>query len=149
MPATQIFQDKVPAFMGQLIADFRLTDIQAAGVFGNIGHECAGFTVFHEIGQPPGQGGYGWAQWTGSRRDQFISWYLSHNLTLSDDRANYGFLAFELRTSQNAAISALMKTGDLEGAVQAFERNYERAGVPNYPSRNNWASIAFAAFRRH
>jgi Phage tail lysozyme len=143
----RIFRTKVPGFMRQLMTDFELQDIHAAGVFGNIGHECAGFTIFHEIGQPDGKGGYGWAQWTGPRRVAFLKWCTDHNLTFTDDAANYGFLDHELRTSQSDTISAVLKTSTLDGAVQAFERNFERAGVPNFPSRNRWASIALDAFR--
>jgi Phage tail lysozyme len=143
----RVFRTKVPEFMRQLMADFELQDIQAAGIFGNIGHECAGFTILHEIGQPEGKGGYGWAQWTGARRVAFLKWCTDHNLTFTDDAANYGFLDLELRTSQSDAISAVLKTSTLEAAVQAFERNFERAGVPNFPSRNRWASIALDAFR--
>jgi hypothetical protein len=141
-----VFREKAPVFMAQLIADFQLKDFQAAGVFGNIGHECAGFTILHEIGQPADKGGYGWAQWTGPRRIDFFEWCGDHKLDSSTDEANYGFLEFELRTSQRDAISALLKTSTLEGAVQAFERNFERAGVPNYASRNKWAEIALAEF---
>lgn len=148
MPDDTLFRLKVPAFMRQLMADFELKDFHAGGVFGNIGHECVGFTVLHEIGQPEGKGGYGWAQWTGPRRVQFFNWCTEHNLDWISDEANYGFLEFELRTSQSDAISALLKTTTLEAAVQAFERNFERAGVPNYPSRNRWAQIAMDAYLR-
>jgi hypothetical protein len=48
--ADDVFRLKVPAFMRQLMLDFSLKDIHAAGVFGNIGHECAGFAILHEIG---------------------------------------------------------------------------------------------------
>jgi hypothetical protein len=78
-----------------------------------------------------------------------MKWCTDHNLEWTGDRANFGFLEFELKTSQSDAISALLKTSTLEGAVQAFERNFERAGVPNYPSRIRWAQIAMDAFNRH
>ena len=51
---------------------FDLTAEQAAGVFGNLGTESAGFMAFHEKGQPEGKGGYGWAQWTADRRIEFF-----------------------------------------------------------------------------
>lgn len=62
MADDELFRVKSPKFMRQLMEDFELKDIQAAGVFGNIGHECAGFEILHEIGQQEGKGGYGWAQ---------------------------------------------------------------------------------------
>jgi hypothetical protein len=142
-----LFRLKAPEFMRQLIADFNLKDIHAAAIFGNIGHECAGFTILHEVGQPEGQGGYGWAQWTGPRRVEFLNWCTTHNWQYTDDVANFSFLELELKTSQKNAIGALLETSTLEDAVMAFERNFERAGVTNYPSRNRWASIALDAFK--
>jgi Phage tail lysozyme len=143
-----MFRAKAPVFMDQLITDFGFKDFQAAAVFGNIGHECAGFMILHEIGQPEGEGGYGWAQWTGPRRVSFFRWCSDHHLNKEADEANFGFLEFELRTSQSDAVAALLKCPDLASSVNAFERNFERAGVPNLPSRNSWAEIALEEFRR-
>src|SRR4029079_7057606 len=99
-----------------------------------------------EIGQPAGRGGYGWCQWTGPRRKEFFDWCKKHRLEWKTDEANYGYLSAELRGSERTAISALLKTTTLAGAVRAFERNFERAGVPNYAARNQWAKLALAAY---
>lgn len=141
-----IFRVKAPVFMQQLILSFSVTDFQAAGVFGNIGHECAGFTQLHELGQPPGSGGYGWAQWTGQRHQAFFHWCAEQQLQWQEDEANYGFLEFELRTDFSGALAALKATSDLAGAVKSFEQKYEMAGVPNIPSRMRWAQIALDSF---
>ena len=133
--------------MSNLMDDFELDDIQAAGILGNIGHECAGFHYLHELGQPEGRGGYGWAQWTGPRRRAFFDWCDRNGLEWQTDEANYGYLRHELETSERSAIAALLKTARWEDAVMAFERNFERAGVPHYASRKQWAEIALAAFR--
>jgi hypothetical protein len=148
MTDEMLFRSKAPEYMRQLMEEFELRDIHAAGVFGNIGHECAGFTILHQLGEPEGKGGYGWAQWTGPRRVAFLKWCADHNLTFEDDAANYGYLDHELKTSQSDAIAALLKTTTLDAAVQAFERNFERAGVIDYPNRNKWAVIALEEFRK-
>jgi len=146
MRGKQLFEQKSPAIMRQLMEDFDLDAIQAAGILGNIGHECNGFHNLHEIGQPARRGGYGWCQWTGPRRNEFLDWCKQHHLDWKTDAANYGYLTEELRGSERAAISALLKTTTLAGAVKAFERNFERAGVPNYAARNQWAKLALAAY---
>jgi Phage tail lysozyme len=148
MTDTKLFRDKAPDVIKKLIKSFDLTDIQAAGILGNLGHECAGFHILHEIGQPEGKGGYGWGQWTGVRRKQFLEWSKKKKLNWESDEANYGFLEHELETSESDAISALYKTASLNAAVVAFERNYERAGVPSIESREMWAQVALDAYRQ-
>jgi hypothetical protein len=146
MTDTTFFISKVPKVMRQLMDDFALSEIQAAGILGNLGTECAGFHVLHEIGQPEGRGGYGWAQWTGPRRQDFLDWCKKHSLDWKTDEANYGFLKFELQGSERRTISALLKTTTLEDAVATFERVFEGAGVPNMTSRNQWGRIALKAY---
>src|ERR1700728_2182515 len=92
---TSLFISKAPGIMNQLMSQFDLNDFQAAGILGNLGTECAGFHVLHEIGQPDGRGGYGWAQWTGPRRVDFIAWCTTNDLDWHSDEANYGFLVNE------------------------------------------------------
>ncbi len=142
----EIFREKAPGIMRQLMDDFELNVIQAAAILGNIGHECDGFRHMHEIGQPEGQGGYGWAQWTGPRRRAFFAWCQEAQLDWETDDANYGFLKHELETSERGAITALLRTSRLEDGVRAFERNFERAGTPRYELRNQWATLALSVF---
>ena len=142
-----LFRQKAPKIMSDLMSEFDLDDIQTAGVLGNIGTECAGFHVLHEIGQPEGKGGYGWAQWTGPRRVSFFAWCDKHKLKWQSDEASYGYLLFDLHGAYVQTIASLHKAHSLEAAVMAFERNYEGAGTPNYDSRNAWAQIALDAFR--
>jgi hypothetical protein len=144
-----IFRQKVPNIVAHLKRDFDLNDIQAAGIMGNIGYECGGFHYLHQLDQPEGKGGYGWAQWTASRREKFLAWCTDKNLDWRSDEANYGYLKLELTTSPyNAAIAALEKATTVDEAVQAFERNYEKSGVTNYPSRQRWAQIALDVLRQ-
>jgi hypothetical protein len=138
--------------MKKLMDDFELDEIQAAGILGNIGHECAGFHIMHEIGQPEGKGGYGWAQWTGPRRKAFFVWCGKNKFDVKKGdwkkpQANYGFLKNELNTTHTSAISALHKTHTVEAATNSFERHFEGAGIPHMESRQEWAAIALDAFR--
>lgn len=140
------FTAKAPAIMTKLINDFSLTEVQAAAILGNIGHECAGFKHMQEIAPiGGGRGGLGWCQWTGSRRVLFES-FLAGRLP-NDNDANYGFLKKELTTTHKRAITDLKNANTLEAGVKAFELVFEVAGVKNYPSRNKWGQKALAAFR--
>ena len=142
------FDDLAPTLMGKLMTDFQLNDFQAAGILGHLGHESLGFTVFHEIGQPDGQGGYGWGQWTGPRRRDFFDWCDQKGLDRMSDEASEGFLWHELQNSERAAIPALRQATSLFDAVRIFESKFERAGVTNYKSRDDWAQRALDAFNK-
>ncbi|TPM94221.1 phage tail tip lysozyme [Mesorhizobium sp. B2-1-5] len=143
MVEKSLFRDKAPSVMRQLMADFELDEIQSAGVLGNIGTECAGFHHLHEIGQPEGKGGYGWCQWTGPRRKAFFKWCSDKKMDWKED----GYLKKEISGAYGPTIAALEKTSTLVAAVRAFERNFERAGTPNYDDRDAWAEIALDAYR--
>ena len=152
MNAIETFKAKAPEVIGWLMRDFELQDFQAAGIVGNTGRECLGFTVLHEIGQPPGYGGYGWQQWTGPRRKLFLNWCHNQGLDWQSDAANYGYLKHELSGQDPANSYAFVMTHvreakDVAEATTAFERFYERAGVPALTDRIKWAQIALDAYR--
>jgi hypothetical protein len=142
-----LFKDKACKTVRALMERFNLKDFQAAGAVGNLGHESAGFTFLHEIGQPPGRGGYGWGQWTGPRRHSFLWWCETHHLDWRSDDANLTFLIHELEGAYRDAAQALAHCDSLDAATKAFEEKYERAGVPALPSRVRWAHQALDAYR--
>lgn len=147
-PAPHLFAQKAPIVIGWLMRDFGLLASQAAGLLGNIGHECGGFAKLHEIGQPVERGGRGWCMWTGPRRSSFMTWCATHgHLDWKSDEANYGYLCHELVSTERGAISALLKCTDYKSAALAFERNFERAGVVNMASRYQWARWALDAYQ--
>jgi len=144
----EVFRAKAPGVMQQLIADFDFTDFQAAGILGNIGHECLGFTKLQEIHPVGGgRGGYGWCQWTGPRRRAFEAWAAQEGLPLDSDEANYGFLKRELETTEHATVPAVKRASTLEDAVLAFQTKFERPGVPHPAPRVTWGRLALDAFR--
>jgi hypothetical protein len=142
-----VFRAKAPIYLSRLMQDFSLTDFQAAGVMGNLGLECNGFTEMQETNpQGGGLGGYGWAQWTGPRRRQFLTWCKSCGLSADDDEANYGFLKSELSGEYSSVIRSLKATTSLDEAVLVFENEYEKPGVPATDRRISWAEVALDAF---
>jgi uncharacterized protein (TIGR02594 family) len=142
-----LFVQKAPGVMNDLMKDFPELKIEhAAAILGNIGHECAGFTLFAQEG---GGGGRGWCQWDGERREAFFAFADAHGLSRESPEANYGYLRHELKnTSEGAVLTPLIREKTLEGAVQTFDRVFERSGVKNLPSRNRYAQLALAAHER-
>lgn len=147
------FVEKAPGIMLKLLASFpMLQDFHAAGILGNIGHECAGFNKFQE-GAPSGQdgrGGYGWCQWTDTRRTAFENFAKMHG-GVDSDEANYGYLELELKTPpEQKAIPKVQATATLDAAMRTFEKEFERAkaGQEGFPSRLRYAEIALTLHRK-
>ena len=135
--------------MGLLRADFELSELDAAAVFGNFGHEAKGLTTLQEI-RPTvkgSRGGYGWPQWTGPRRRAYEAYCQRTGRDPASAQANYDYVFVELKTTERHALAALKAASTLEEKVVAFEKAYERAGVKHYPSRQQWAQIALDAYR--
>lgn len=148
MAGDTLFREKAPGIMALLMADFGLDAEGAAAILGNLGHESGGFRFLQEK-QPmvPGSaGGYGWAQWTGPRRNAYEAYCERNGLDPASDKANYGWLWVELKGSEAKAIPAIKAAHGLDEKVKAFELAFERAGVKAYESRIAWANKALAAF---
>jgi hypothetical protein len=147
------FKIKAPRVMKQLLIDFpEFKKLHAAAVLGNIGHESAGFTAFHEKGQPPSQGGIGWCQWTGrkppdGRRLLFEQFCSQNNLDIMSDEASYAYLKHEMKTKpESRVVVPLSKMADLQQATDFFMTTFERPGVKAPQKRLELAQIALAAF---
>jgi len=148
--ASHTWEERGGWVVKRLAVDFNLQPFQAAGIVGNLGFESSGFTKLHEVGQPEGQGGYGWAQWTGPRRMIFMQYAGQHQLDWRSDEANYGFLVTELRGAQRNTIVQVGATTDLARAVWSVGQTYERPGgtsgsnLPGYDGRLKYARRAMA-----
>ena len=124
--------------VSRLMRDYGLTQTRSkSAAAGVMGYESGNFQVMQERGQPPGSGGWGWAQWTGPRRRAFMDWATAHNLDPSSDEANYGFLQHELATDYAGVIPIMRQQTTVEGAADAWERHFEGmtpdgAGIPNF-----------------
>jgi hypothetical protein len=154
---TALFRKKAPPIMRKLMRDFPWSELDAAAVLGNIGGETGGFVHMQEITPlvKGSAGGWGWNQWTGPRRRAFMAWAASKGLKPESDAANYGFLVHELRTTEARTVQAVKRAGAgleeaaaLAAKVVAFERTFERAGIPHHESRIRWATRALAEHRR-
>lgn len=150
MPADPkaLFKSLAPRIMRDLIADFALTVDDAAAIVGNLGHESGGFRFLQEIKPvvPGSRGGYGWAQWTGPRRVAFEAWCKRKGFKPESYEANYSYLFRELVGAEKAAVRAVKAAKTLRAKVEAFEAEFERAGVKHYDSREAWAKLARVAY---
>lgn len=135
--------------MQDLISTFDLTPVQAAAIVGNLGTESRNFTAYHEIGQPEGKGGYGWAQWTGPRRKAFFAWADANGLPRQSAAASLGFLEHELQTTHRHAVAVLKKKSDLHTATHSFMIHFEGPGIPNEKDRKLHASVALQAYNQN
>ena len=145
-----LFSTKSAVFGPKLMHDLGLTDIQAAGLLGNLGHESGGFRYLQEI-KPVvkgSRGGWGLAQWTGPRRRAMDAWCKANKLDPASDAANIGYLYVELRGSEKASLAALKREHTLEGATHSFMVHFERPGKPLLASRLVWAKKALPAIRK-
>jgi hypothetical protein len=129
--------------------DLGLSDVQAAGLLGNLGHETGGFRHLQEIAPvvPGSRGGWGIAQWTGRRRVAMESCCRAKGLDPASEAANEGFLVHELTTTEAGALKALRRAGTLEEATEVVCRLFERPGIPALPKRIAWARRALDAIR--
>jgi hypothetical protein len=143
MAKPDLFTQKAPWVMSQLMADFGLSAIQAAGILGNIGRECGGLRQMDEIG---GSGGLGMCQWTGPRRHLFETFCGAHRLNPRTVEGGYAFLKHELQSTEAAAVHAVKANHTVGGATAAFMKTFERPGVPALVDRTRWANIALAAW---
>nr|WP_319513797.1 phage tail tip lysozyme [uncultured Cohaesibacter sp.] len=117
--------------MTDLQRDLALTKEQAAGVVGNLAHESAGFSTLQEI-SPLVQGslgGYGYAQWTGSRpggrRSNFMNYAVENDLDPTSYEANYGFLKHELEGAYSGVLDDLKDDETLKEATRTILNDYE------------------------
>lgn len=141
------FSDYAPLIAARLMADFPgVTREDAAAIIGNLAHECEGFEDLTEDNPlvPGSRGGYGWAQWTGSRRLQFEAWCARRGWKGPEFEANYSFLFRELQGVEALSLSRTRTVTGLDTKVRIFMDNYLRPGIPHLDARIAWARKALA-----
>jgi tape measure domain-containing protein len=108
-----------------------LTPAQAAGIVGNLQRESGLNSRFNEggaVGLPSGVGGYGLAQWTGTRQKDLIR-FAGGGAAAGDLQTQLRFMVQELMGKESKALASLRRTTSPEEAAVAFDRDYERSGV--------------------
>lgn len=144
------WEERGGEYVRRLASDLGLRDFQAAGLVGNLGAETEGFALMQEM-QPQvagSRGGYGVAQWTGSRRRNFEAWCAEHLLRPEQDEANYGFLLYELNGAYIGFLRQLRKSASVAEATKLTHKLYETpqdvldGTYQSYPKRLKYAERA-------
>jgi hypothetical protein len=84
-----------------------ITTDAASALVGNFQAE-SGVQDINEIGKASGQGGGGWAQWTGPRRERFEAYKRAHP-EMTSDEANQSFAEQELRTPEFSSVMSALR----------------------------------------
>ena len=118
-----------------------LSPAQAAGIIGNLMQESSVNPASVQAGGP----GRGIAQWSvGQRWQGVLQLAASQNQSPLDLHVQLDYLWQELNTTESGALAALKQTNDVVSATEAFERTYERAGIPDMNNRIRYAMDALA-----
>lgn len=111
---------------------------QLSAIIGNLHHESRGFTQYQ---QTKGEG-VSYAQWSGSRKKDFLQYTEDNNLNPESYDAGFKFLVHELNTNRkhgflNKKFSDSFNNPDatVEQLTEIFENNYLAAGTPLMPDR--------------
>jgi len=116
-----------------------LTPAQAAGVVGNLMRESGLNPRVNEgggVGAPRGVGGYGLAQWTGTRQKDLVR-FAGGSAAAGDLQTQLRFMVSELMGLESKALASLRKATTPEDAAVVFDRDYERSGVKALPERKS------------
>ena len=110
-----------------------LTEAQAAGIVGNFLREAGAdlnprINEGGRVGLPLGRGGYGLAQWTGSRQEDLVR-FAGSKEAAGNLETQLRFVVHELMGSERNALEKLKQAQSPEEAAAVFEKYYERAGV--------------------
>ena len=129
---SRIFQDLVKRGMPPLVA---------AGWVGNWDVETGGFKQMQEQKPLSGEGGLGWGQWTGPRRQEFLDYANQNKLDPNSYEANFGnavremeqgvhmpkgFSDYVARTAKSPSEAALLISQMVQRPAKGMEHNPER-----------------------
>jgi hypothetical protein len=147
---------KKGASIAKMLMDrYGLTDVQAAAMVGNFIRE-SGLVPYNVENSspydaqeplPPPFGtprtGYGWAQWTGSRLNDFLQKFLGGGPNVrgkaANDGDNWKMLTYELDGPYNHVIQGLRSYNDVVQATIYAELEYEGASIKANDERINAA----------
>lgn len=144
----EVFRQKAPQIMRDLMNDIGWNEIAAAGVLGNIGGETDGFRIKQQVGG----NGFGWCQWD-DRRNKLFAYCRARGIDLRGseeeyDRGCYAFLVHELtETDEKRVVPLLDKAKTIKSATEIFCKKFERAGKPHMEKRKAYAREALEAYK--
>jgi tape measure domain-containing protein len=123
-----------------------LSEAQASGIVGNLIRESGLNPRINEggaVGLPRNMGGYGLAQWTGTRQTDLIR-FAGGASRAGDLATQLRFMVSELMGPESRAFSRLKQAQTPEQAAEIFDRFYERSGIRAIPERQANARRVFS-----
>ena len=138
------FETTSTRLMKDLKKDFGLNGMQAAALVGNLAVETDNFKALQEYNPvvKGSRGGYGFAMWTGERRNRYEAWAKENEVDPASYEANYGYLKYELSNRDpeienmgRNTIKRLKKATDINEATKIVMKGYLRPGIPHLNKR--------------
>jgi N-acetylmuramoyl-L-alanine amidase len=159
-PITPEFRAKAPQIMHYLMHALPLLKEDAAAILGSFGTETGGFTLREESNGV----GYGWAQWSGTRRDDMEEWCLANGYFpyhVDEDLYDQACAAFFIHevtetwekrvlygggSIEGVFYPPLKDCPDLDSKTLSFWKLYERPGTPHADWREEMAHEALRLY---
>jgi hypothetical protein len=126
-----------------------LTQIQAAGIVGNLMQESSVIPTAVEYGGGPGRGIAQWSvggRWDTSRGDNITAYASQHGESRWALQTQLDFIWFELDSVGGYGLSTLRSASTISAATVAFERDFEACGTCSQTARINFAQQAYNDF---
>ena len=131
-----------------------LTNLQAAGVVGNLDQESGVNPTISQSGGGVGRGIAQWsagARWDTTKNDNVLAYATQQGKSAMSLELQLDFVWYELTTFPEYGLAALKATTTLNDATQVFEDQYEGCVYANYPecalpARVTYAKNVLAAF---
>jgi hypothetical protein len=123
---------------------------QLSAIIGNLHHESGGFTMFREVNGK----GVGDAQWTATRRKDFLEFSQRNKTDPTTYEGSLAFLLHELRTSHHGFTEKFLKKFNnpdltLDQLTVMFERQFLVAGDPHWADRKRDAKTYFEKYNAY
>jgi len=122
------------------------TRAQIAGVLGNVELESGFNPQINEggrVGAPLGEGGYGVAQWTGSRQTGLVNFAKQQQMDPGDINLQAKYLLYELEGPEKKAAAYVRGAVSPEESARRFLTDFERAGIPKTKQRQEAARAIY------
>ncbi|MCU5065177.1 phage tail tip lysozyme, partial [Bacillus cereus] len=129
-----------------------------AGIMGNLQHESHMDPRRKQDNGGPGRGICQWETNRGGsgRWEKLVEWATENNKEVYALNTQLEFLYYELKEGDIETVKRLRKYGGVKGlkmlgiedAVRVFQECFERARIPDYPSRRNYAYEIYKRFAR-
>lgn len=119
------------------LTDHGFTEIEAAGIMGNIQGEC-------DFNPRATDGGLGLFQWIGGRAKNYIAYAGKENMWDAETQLSY--MIHELNTTEHKAYTAIHRASTPAQAAYLWDRMFERSAGLSTTKRMEWATYWYSKY---